>query len=387
NDRITSVTFENLQSKERETITAKYVIDATELGDLLPLAKVEYVSGAESQKETGEPHAVTGKAEPDNVQALTWCFALSYDPDGDHTIQKPKQYSRWVSYVPDLRPAWSGKLLSTTYCRPATLEPRGLAIFQDESTDGAKFCLWNYRRVLASENFSKELRVPDVTIVNWPQNDYFEGNIIDKPADQQKKYLEEARELSLSLLYWLQTEASRHNGVTGYKGFYLRPDVMGTVDGLAMYPYIRESRRIKSKFRITELHVGKDARKSDRAEKFEDSVGIGHYDIDLHPSTGKNNYIDISALPFQIPLGALLPVRMKNLLPGCKNIGMTHVTNGCYRVHPVEWNIGESAGLLSAFCLENKILPAEVYEKKDILAEFQNLLQREGVELTWPETL
>src|SRR3712207_8972640 len=50
------------------------------------------------------------------------------------------------------------------------------------------------------------------------------------------------------------------------------------------------------------------------------------------------------SLPFQVPLGAMIPVRVNNLIAGCKNIGTTHVTNGCYRLHPVEWTIGEAAG-------------------------------------------
>src|SRR2546423_4872245 len=79
------------------------------------------------------------------------------------------------------------------------------------------------------------------------------------------------------------------------------------------------------------------------AEPFADSVGVGSYRIDLHPSSGGDNYIDISSLPFQIPLGALICRRMDNLIPAAKNIGVTHITNGCYRLHPVEWNIGESA--------------------------------------------
>nr|WP_246320979.1 FAD-dependent oxidoreductase [Paenibacillus germinis] len=29
-----------------------------------------------------------------------------------------------------------------------------------------------------------------------------------------------------------------------------------------------------------------------------------------------------------------------------------HITNGCYRLHPVEWIIGEAAGYLAADCLE-----------------------------------
>ena len=64
----------SLETGHETVVQAPYVLDATELGDLLPLAGVEYVSGAESQAETGEPHAVEGPAQPDNVQGLTWCF-------------------------------------------------------------------------------------------------------------------------------------------------------------------------------------------------------------------------------------------------------------------------------------------------------------------------
>ena len=82
-----------------------------------------------------------------------------------------------------------------------------------------------------------------------------------------------------------------------------------------------------------------------KAADFPDSVGLGAYRIDLHPDTAGNNYVDLSSLPFQIPLGALLPRRMENLLPACKNLGVTHITNGCYRLHPVEWNLGESMAI------------------------------------------
>ena len=166
---------------------------------------------------------------------------------------------------------------------------------------------------------------------------------------------------------------------------------MGTDDGLAMAPYHRESRRIQAVFTVTENHVGAEARGVDAAaakgkilaEPFADTVGIGFYRIDLHPSTGGKNYLDIPSLPFQIPLGALLPVRMENLLPACKNLGTTHITNGCYRLHPVEWNIGESAGLLAGFALSKKLPPRAVREKKELLEEFQTLLREQGVVLSW----
>ncbi len=120
------------------------------------------------------------------------------------------------------------------------------------------------------------------------------------------------------------------------------------------------------------------------AEPFADSVGVGSYRIDLHPSSGGNNYIDISSLPFQIPLGALLPRRVVNLLPACKNLGVTHLTNGCCRLHPVEWNVGEAAGALAAYCLLRKVAPKQVRKDSKRLVEFQALLKADGVELEWP---
>lgn len=88
-----------------------------------------------------------------------------------------------------------------------------------------------------------------------------------------------------------------------------------------------------------------------RAAEFADSVGVGSYPIDFHPTSQGDNYIDFESLPFQIPLGALIPVRMENLLPACKNIGTTDITSGCYRLHPVEWGIGEAVGSLADFAL------------------------------------
>src|SRR5690625_5080358 len=185
------------------------------------------------------------------------------------------------------------------------------------------------------------------------------------------------------MLYWMQTEAPRPDGGRGWPGLRLRPDLMGTEDGLAMAPYHREGRRIRALETITEQDVSPAARGEDTARHYSDSVGVGMYRIDLHPSTGGDNYIDVPSSPFQIPLGSLLPIRMKNLLPAAKNLGVTHITNGCYRLHPVEWNIGESVGYLASYCLEHGVIPEAVRSDKH-LGDFQHLLQREGIELAWP---
>ena len=144
---------------------------------------------------------------------------------------------------------------------------------------------------------------------------------------------------------------------------------------------------------MLEQHVGTQARTATlnqkaedvAAEVFADSVGVGSYRIDLHMSTGGNNYIDVSSLPFQIPLGALIPKRVENLLPACKNLGTTHITNGCYRLHPVEWNIGEAAGALAAQANQLKQTPRSIRNNKKLLADFQAKLQQQGVEIAWPK--
>jgi hypothetical protein len=151
---------------------------------------------------------------------------------------------------------------------------------------------------------------------------------------------------------------------------------------------------LRAEFTVLEQHVStavrmqvdrvKDSTEA-RADRFAEAVGIGSYPIDLHPSTGGDNYIDFPARPFQIPLGALLPVRMENLLPACKNIGTTHITNGCYRLHPVEWNIGEAVGELVAFCLREKVPPRAVRQRGPLLSAFQSRLVDRGMPLEWPD--
>ena len=61
-----------------------------------------------------------------------------------------------------------------------------------------------------------------------------------------------------------------------------------------------------------------------------------------------------------------------------------HITNGCYRLHPVEWNIGEAAGYLAGFCLDRGVRPRDVRNRSELLEEYQRLLVREGIELAWP---
>ena len=385
-DRVLSVRLRDLDRAEEMEIAADFVLDATELGDLLDLANVEHTIGAESQDQTAERHALPGPPNPADQQAFSWCFAMDYLPGEDHTIEKPQRYDFWRSYRASF---WPVTQLSWSYCDPLTLEMTNRPLFTGPSDTPIGDDLWHFRRILYLENFQKGAYPSDIILVNWVQLDYMLTPLIGPTATERAATLADARQLSLSLLYWMQTEAPRHDGGCGYRGLRLRGDLFGTQHGLARSAYIRESRRIRALFTILEQHVGVDARGKLRgAEVFPDSVGIGSYRIDLHPSPGPRNFVDITSWPFQIPLRALVPVRMTNLLPACKNIGTTHITNGCYRLHPVEWNIGESSGALAAYCCRKNTLPRAVAEQAALLQEFQALLVNSlGVELSWPEEI
>ncbi|MCC6729160.1 MAG: FAD-dependent oxidoreductase [Chthonomonadales bacterium] len=384
-DRVRAVTLRDLESGEERRLAAAWFLDATETGDLLPMTGTEYVVGAEARAETGEPHAAN-TADPRNVQAMTWCFAMSHEPGAEHLIEPPRDYAFWRDHVPGLRPEWSGRLLDWAHPSPVTLEARRRVLLPEE-IDEPFGSLWTYRRIVCSAHYPPGAMPFETSLVNWPQNDYMLRSIVDAAPEEVERALEESRQLSLSLLYWMQTEAPRPDGGAGYPGLFPRPDITGAPLGLARAPYIRESRRIRAAFTVTENHVGVEARGAAGHKgpvSFEDSVGVGCYRIDLHPSTAGDNYIDISSYPFQIPLGALVPVRVANLLPACKNLGVTHITNGCYRLHPVEWNIGEAAGALAAFCMGERTDAATVRATSALRERFRELLRRQGVELEWP---
>ena len=390
-DKVRSIALRHRDSGKQITASAPYIIDATELGDLLPMTGTEYVTGFESQAETGEPSA-PAVAQPDNVQAVSICFAVDH-VDGDQTIDKPANYDYWKKVQPDF---WGGPLIGFRAPHPRTLEiversftpnpdDDPLLVDADQRRNPGDGNLWTFRRIAARRNFVPGAYASDICLVNWPMIDYMEGSIIDVSEEEQQRHLKAAADLSYSVFYWLQTEAPRVDGGQGFKGLRLRGDITGTEHGLAMAPYIRESRRIRAVTTILEQHVSTAIRGDQGAMNYRDSVGIGMYRIDLHPSTGGDNYVDVGSAPFEIPLGSLLPQRVTNLLPAGKNIGTTHITNGCYRLHPVEWNIGEVAGLLAAYCLEKGLTPHAVQENDAHLEDFQTRLYGEGIEIRWPD--
>ena len=389
-DRVRSISVRDLHSGDCLQLHAPFVLDATELGDLLALAGVEHVTGAESRYQTGEPAALDGPAEPLRQQGFTHLAAVDYLPGQDHTIERPQHYDRW-------RPSF-GRMVGWAETGQEESQIRMLRLFAPSMMDQEgemrracryEACIWNFRRVFCRDNFAPGAFPSDITML-MNGNEYRVGPLAGVSEEEQAAHRRAARELTLSLLYFLQTEIEPgYRGRAGFPGLRPRGDVFGTYDGLAQYPYIRESRRLHAEFTPVEQHFRVDAPGNENGPvPYPDSVGVGGYRIDIHEParSGQSLTVDLHGKhwPQQIPLGALIPMRVENLLAACKNLGATHVTNGCYRLHPTEWNIGEAAGMLAAFCLRRGEKPRAVRNTPALLADFQTELVRAGVETAWP---
>jgi hypothetical protein len=368
-DSITSVTVEGIDG-ERTDVRATWFLDATELGDLLPLADVPWVTGAESREQTHEPDARPDGPAPQLTQTWTMPFVVEVCPGENHTISRPANYERMRDEQP--------------YTLTLTYGERDLTYKVFEAVTDLPGAFWTYRRILSAASFEPGEVAGDLAMINWPGNDFKGGDLIGATPHERRSLIEQAKDLSLGLLYWLQTEVPRDDGSGhGYPELRLRTDVLGTDDGMSMAPYIRESRRMMARTTVRQQDVSARYQQGARAADCTDSVGVGWYPIDIHGALG-----DVAATgptrPFQIPLGALIPRDGPgNLLAACKNLGTTHMTSGCYRLHPVEWNIGEAAGALAAFCLAEGCGAVAVHEREELLRRFQTRLVEVGVPLYW----
>jgi FAD dependent oxidoreductase len=378
-DRVESVLAVNLDDRRWTRIRPRIVIDASELGDLLPLAGAEYVVGAETKAETGEPHAQPLEPKPHCVQSFTYTFVLERMPAGArHLIAKPSRYEHYRDGQPySLRiHVHGGEIYGE--------ETRWLEYEVLDQAAGTKGGLWTYRRLIDASLFPSGIGYAgDISMINWPGNDYRDQSILDRSPLEQAQALQDAKRVSLGFLHWLQTEAPRPGAPPGFPELKPRPDVFATADALGKHPYIRECRRLRSLKTVVEQEVSAEYQRGARAQHFEDSVGLGWYPIDIHNSGPDDVGVSCRTRPFQIPLGALIPVRVRNLLAGAKNLGTTHVTNGCYRLHPIEWNVGEAAGALAAFSLESGHDPVAIQVDPQLKREFQRRLVGEGVPLYW----
>lgn len=378
NDRYHYADLVDLDSGRITRVAAKYLLDASETGDGLELAGAPCTVGAEARSEYNEPNAPE-TAKPNWVQSFTYCFAARWQPEGPHQIvEKPAEYDYFKSL--------GEYTLGYDYS-----DARGRVFYQVfGKVPGAGGPFWTYRRIAAAANFQGNPDYSqDLALINWRGNDFHEENPIGKPVAEQIRILRRAKAFAQGFLYWLQTECPRDDGGTGYPEMQLDLKAMGSEDGFALQPYVRESRRLQAEFMLTQQHLAPDPNDPAKkwGEEFPDSVGIALYAMDIHPSKGEPPFLS-RALPYHIPLGSFIAKEgPANLLPAAKNFGATRIALASARMHPTEWLAGEVAGHLAAFCVRNRVDPAAVRNDPDLLAKFRQQLADAGIPLSWKEII
>ena len=317
-NKVTGAVFEN-EKKEQLTVSAKVVIDATDLGDGLAMAGAAYDLGMEAKSVTGEVNAPeTANAI---IQDLTWAAVLKdYGEGADKTIEKPQNYD------PELF--------------------RGSCAMTVDSIliDCQK--MLNYGR-LPNNKY----------MINWPRhgNDIY-LNVVEMDWQQRKVELKKARQRTLSFIYYIQSEL-------GFKHIGLADDEFPTADQLAFVPYHREGRRLRGIQRLTitqvlDIYSGSPV--------YRTGISVGDYPVDHHhdcnPDAPKIHFPSVPS--FNIPLGALIPEQIDGLIVADKAISVSNIINGATRLQPCVLLTGQAAGILAAQSVLNNQNVREINIRK-----------------------
>lgn len=310
-NKITGARFTNTLKGNTLTIYAKQIIEATELGDVLALAKVPYNLGMESGVLTGENVGVN--ATNAIIQDLTYTAILKdYGPGTNHTIPKPANYNA------------------------------------DEFNGACKEYYIDSARKSPNVNARKMLdyaRLPNNKyLLNWPiyGNDIY-LDIIELSHQQRQSELIKAKEQTLRFIYFIQNQL-------GYKNLGLANDEFPTADKLALIPYYRESRRVKGLARFTINHIAKPFDYT----YYRTGISVGDYPIDHHhkKNPAAPQHLEFYPVPsFNIPLACLIPQTINGLVVAEKSISVSNVANGTTRLQPCVLLTGQAAGALAAWAV------------------------------------
>ncbi len=316
------VTYEQ-QGKTYAT-KAKILIDATEIGELLPLVGADFRLGMDSEKETGESEA----PETSNtiVQDLTYNLILedSGTKEGRNgLVRKPKNYD---------------PILYECACKRANGEMFGGVSNCQQMLDYGKLPNNKY-------------------MINWPNcgNDFY-VNWPEFTSKQRQEKLKEAKLFTQGFIYYIQNEL-------GFKNLRVAEE-FPTKENFPMIPYDREARRIKGK---TFLIVDHLERPYD-FNLYKTGIAVGDYPIDHHHDKNVNapeiDFISIKVPSYNIPLGSLIPAKIENFIVAEKNISVSNIVNGTTRLQPVVLGIGQAAGALAAAAIQENKNPSEVSVRK-----------------------
>ena len=165
---------------------------------------------------------------------------------------------------------------------------------------------------------------------------------------------------------------------TGLRQIFFLMDFLKTLPGLANVQLkeiaprlgIRESRRLDGAYSLETADLIEPPR------VFTDTIALGSFLLDLHPSSGSRAGIDerpIVANCFQIPYRVLLPRTIDGLLAAGRCVSASRDALSSIRVMPQAFAMGEAAGTAAALCCRRNRQPRSLDT-----AELQAQLQAQG---------
>ena len=369
-----------------ERFEAPVVIDATEWGDLLPLAGASYRVGR-NVVEGGGPR---DEAFDDDArtQDITWVVVLKKYPGGiPEALRVPKAppgYDDWAfTYRNHLAldgAPFSGYPVKLPVNMATHNGYRGLP---DGSAPGNADC---------SSPLSLQLLTKSG--VNWG-NDYpgeggYEGRsglpvTYFEDGDFRRRAQAQAMIKTLGFLHYVQVELGLPWSVAddefddeatweAVRGL-VPDDYRSLARRFPPIPYVRESRRIVGVETLTSAALrenGDSYREGGPGQERPTAVAMGRYILDLHGSdeteeleadlgeTHESIAANKPRGPFQVPLEIFIPEKIDGLIAAEKNLSMSRLASGALRLQPISMATGQAAGALAALAVAEGVAPRDV---------------------------
>ena len=370
--RVNSVIVQTPEGKLN--ITCKVLIDATEYGDVIPLAHADYRAG------NSITPSINRKAM---LQDITWTVIMRKYDGGVPSRLRPSaplpgydlarlNYEEYVTK--------DGGTFKGTY---PVEQPVNFATHNAYRGLPDSFSAGNF----SSE--SGEWEQCTKTSVNWGNDypgQYKWGTKYGLPVEYledkelRRRVERDALIKSLHFVYYVQNELGEAWSVDedeygelpeAAKG--LPPEWQEIARHMPPIPYVRESRRIVGERTMTSEELYRNSlsyHRGNRNHEFLNAIAIGRYSLDLHHARfdedmdmGEKEDYMISRMPvgnFQVPLDLMIPAHVDGLIAAEKNLSVSRLVAGALRLQPITMMTGQAAGVLAALAAKDGIQPREV---------------------------
>ncbi|MBI5511563.1 MAG: FAD-dependent oxidoreductase [Deltaproteobacteria bacterium] len=381
-----------VRTADGRAFASRVVIDATEYGDLLPLAGADY-RVANSTSTAVDLDAC--------IQDITYVAIVKKYPGGAPPSlvlsPKPPGYDDEAPYFARIvtaggYPWWNGGYPVGFVNHNAY---RGLPDSSSplDATAGSAATAANITKT--GVNFANDY--PAHAAYNPPSsNPRLAGRYLEDPAYRRQVNCA-AKLRTLQFIYYMQTALNEPLwSVADDEGFdtpYNReegscadiPEAFRAVERhFPPFPYVRESRRLIGLHTLSAPEVRATGSPALPAVQFPSAIGVAGYGIDLHNC---HEPADLEAafeapggpanVPFQIPFESFIPPVIDGFLPAEKNFSQTRLVNGATRLQPSTMLIGQGVGALAAVAVARDVEPRAVP-----VIRVQDVLVRAGARLS-----